>query len=261
MEIPKKIKDIIYNTNGTRDKIGKSGAGVYLYPDFVLKVQKAGTEAENEVAMLTWLNGKIPVPRIIEHISENGYAYILMNKCTGKMACDQNYMMQPKRQAELLAEVLHTLWNIDTAGCPCSWPLQRRLDQAMDNIIHNRVDITDAQPGTFGPGGFRNPEALLHWLQENQPIERKAVSHGDFCLPNIFLSDEGVTGLIDLGRSGLSDPWQDIALCCRSLENNYSGFYDGIAYPNYQQNLLFDALQIKPDPELIRYYILLDELF
>lgn len=261
MEIPKKIQEIINDLNGTRDTIGKSGAGVYLYPDFVLKIQKESMEADNEITMLTWLNGKIPVPKIIEHIRENGYIYILMNKCTGNMACDPKFMTQPKKQAEQLAEALQMLWSVNTEGCPCQWPLQRRLNVALDNVIHNRVDIADAQPGTFGPGGFRNPESLLHWLQENQPTEKEVLSHGDFCLPNIHLSDQGVSGFLDLGRCGVSDPWQDIALCCRSLENNYNGVYDGVAYPNYQQQRLFDALQIKPDPERIRYYILLDELF
>lgn len=87
------------------------------------------------------------------------------------------------------------------------------------------------------------------------------ISHGDFCLPNVFVNDAGLTGLIDLGKSGTADKCQDIALCYRSLSNNYSGAYDGIKYPGFQDEMLFDALEISPDRELIRYYILLDELF
>ena len=211
--------------------------------------------------MLTWLKDKIPVPHIIEHINENGYSYILMNKCMGMMACDSKFMNNPGVQAELLAEAITKLWNLDIKECPCKWPLQRRLNEALDNIVHKGVDIMDAQRGTFGTGGFKNPEALLQWLQENHPEEHYVLSHGDFCLPNIFLSDEGVTGCIDLGRCGAADLWQDIALCSRSLENNYKGVYNGILYPNYQPQLLFDALGIRRDPERIRYYILLDELF
>ena len=261
MNLPTKIQDIINGKSGVCNNIGKSGAGVYLYGDMVLKVQKMGPEAENEPTMLRWLKDKIPVPEILEHICENEYSYVLMNKCTGNMACDAYFMMRPKLQVELLAEALHSLWEVSNDGCPSHFTLQKRLTMAEENVIHNRVDIADAEQDTFGPKGFRDPEALLYWLQENQPEEKETICHGDFCLPNIFLTEDGVTGMIDLGRSGVSDPWQDIALCYRSLNNNYSGIYDGKSHAGYKTEMLFDALGIPADPERIRYYILMDELF
>ena len=261
MKFPNKLQQYIENKSYICDQIGMSGAGVYIFEDMVLKVQKIDTESENEVKMLMWLNGKMTVPNIIEHIRENGYSYLLMNKCTGKMACDPEYMKQPKRQVELLAETMHHLWSIPINDCPCQFFLDKRLEMAKDNIINNRVDINDTEPNTFGPNGFRDPDALLYWLQENKPDEEPAICHGDFCLPNIFLSESGLTGMIDLGRAGAADPWLDIALCCRSLEHNYNGVYDGNRYEGYHRQMLFDALGIQPDLERIRYYILLDELF
>lgn len=261
MNLPNIIQNIVNDKNSVRNCIGKSGAGVYHYGDMVLKVQKNSREAENEVQMLRWLKDKIPVPDIIEHICENGYSYILTNKCTGKMACDSYFMMRPKLQVELLAETLHSLWEIPINDCPSQFTLKKRLEMAELNIVHNRIDIGDAEQDTFGPKGFRDPEALLYWLQENQPEEQEVLSHGDYCLPNIFLSENSVTGIIDLGRSGVSDPWQDIALCYRSLNHNYNGIYDGKSYTGYKPEMLFDALGIQADTERIRYYILLDELF
>lgn len=238
-----------------------SAAGVYLFENMVLKIENENAESINEAEMLRWLNGKFPVPNIIEQISENGCSYILMSRCQGKMACDLCYMDRAKLLIELLADTLHKLWAVDISDCPCKWTLQRRLEIAEENVINNLVDIDDAQPDTFGPNAFRDPEQLLKWLKENQPEQCACLSHGDFCLPNIFLSDNGATGLIDLGKSGIADPWQDIALCCRSLVNNFDGVYDGVYHTGYKQQILFDALGIQPDPERIRYYILLDELF
>lgn len=261
MYIPEKIQAHIRNKYYTVDATGMSAAGVYIFEDMVLKIQNNDEESRNEAKMLRWLNGKIPVPDIIEHISENERSYILMSKCGGKMACDPYYLDQPKRLAELLADALHRLWGIDSGDCPCQWPLQRRLAVAEENVVKNLVDIDDAQPNTFGPNGFRDPEHLLCWLIDNQPEQSNTISHGDFCLPNVFLSDNGVEGLIDLGKAGIADLWQDIALCVRSLDDNFSGRYTGRNRNGFQKEMLFEALGITPDMDRIRYYILLDELF
>lgn len=103
--------------------------------------------------------------------------------------------------------------------------------------------------------------ALLQWLYDNQPKEEPVLSHGDFCLPNIFGTGTQITGYIDLGMTGTADRWCDIAICYRSLSHNYTGRYGNKVYSGYDDMLLFKELGIEPDWEKIRYYILLDELF
>ena len=241
--------------------IGKSGAGVYMFDNMVLKIQPISTDSENEMKMMQWLQGKITIPDIIEQINDNGYSYLLMSKCEGQMSCAEEFMTNPNRLVEQLAGAMYQLWSIPVENCPCRWPLKKRLQQAAEHVSNGNVNIDDAQPDTFSNNGFKDPEHLLQWLMDNQPEETAVVTHGDFCLPNIFLNDAGLTGLIDLGKAGAADRWQDIALCLRSLSNNYSGVYGGKKYSGFKDHMLFDALQIKPEPDLIRYYILLDELF
>ena len=67
------------------------------------------------------------------------------------------------------------------------------------------------------------------------------------------MKDGKVSGLIDLGRSGRADKWDDIEFCVRSIRED-------IGEEQYVE-LFFDLLGIKPDWEKIKYYILLDELF
>ena len=86
------------------------------------------------------------------------------------------------------------------------------------------------------------------------------LSHGDFCLPNLFLQEDRVSGYLDLGFCAVADRYQDIALCYRSLLHNADGTY-GPVYPNIAPERLFSALGIAPDWEKVRYYRLLDELF
>lgn len=69
-----------------------------------------------------------------------------------------------------------------------------------------------------------------------------------------------ISCLIDLGNAGIADKWQDLALCYRSLKHNANGSY-GKIYSGIHEDDLFKLLGIEPDPEKLRYYILLDELF
>ena len=45
--------------------------------------------------------------------------------------------------------------------------------------------------------------------------------HGDFCLPNVLVTDGVLTGLIDVGQTGLGDPRQDLAAGVWSLQYNF----------------------------------------
>ena len=68
-------------------------------------------------------------------------------------------------------------------------------------------------------------------------------------------------GIIDVGRSGILDRWNDIAICYRSLKDNTSGIYGKPEYRNFKTEKFFEKLNIEPDWRKIEYYLLLDELF
>ena len=71
--------------------------------------------------------------------------------------------------------------------------------------------------------------------------------HGDCCLPNILVKDNIVVGFIDLGDSGIGDPWQDYAWSIWSLEYNLK--------TDKYTNLLLEKLNISFDKEKFNKYI------
>lgn len=259
INIPDSIKSKIGSQKYKVDKVGMSSSNILLFSDKVLKIQDICEEADNEIQAMQWLEGRLSVPRIIAHEKEDGKNYLLMTKVAGKMACDETYMNDPERLTGLLAQALKILWQMNISNCPLDWSLDRKLKAAQYAVENDLVDM-DVEPDTYGENGFKDPEDLLRWLAANRPEEEKVLSHGDFCLPNIFIDNDKFS-FIDLGRTGLADKWCDIALCYRSLMHNYSGKYGGKEYPGFCPDMLFDRLEIAPDWEKIRYYILLDELF
>lgn len=261
--IPEKIREIAGNRPFQTDKIGMSDSEVILFEDMVLKVQAADRmgEAANEYRMMQWLRGKLPVPEVLAYEEEEGKAWLLMTKLPGKMSCDERYMENPELLLDILAESLQMLCRVDISDCPCVNDLERKLRMARYNVENGLVDMDNVEPETFGEGGFRSPKHLLEWLEENRPAEELVLSHGDFCLPNIFAGEGRPGGFIDLGKTGIADKWVDIALAFRSLHHNYSGKYGGKAYEGFRAERLFEKLGLEPDDEKIKYYILLDELF
>lgn len=153
------------------------------------------------------------------------------------------------------------LWSVNVSDCPYNNLIDNKLRLAEILVKSDLCGMENMEPGTYGEKGFSSPAELLQWLKANKPIVEPVFTHGDFCLPNIFSKNGEITGFIDLGRSGIADKYQDVALCYRSLRHNFDGKYGGKEYSGFSAEMLFEELEIVPNWELINFYILLDELF
>ena len=259
MEFPSSIAVLLGEAGFSRDGVGKSGAEVLVFDDYVLKVRPEGSYDTRDAAVLRWLEGRLPAPRVAAHAVENGLDWLLMTRVRGRMLCDPEIMNKPALLMDLMAEALHLLWRVPLTDCPFRRTLTQELDAAERCIREGRFSAADCEPETFGPGGFESPAALLDWLRAHQPPVEEALTHGDFCLPNILTENGHISGMIDVGDCGAADRWRDLALGWRSLKHNSDGHYG--TYPAVDPDDLFRALGIPKDEEKLRYYLLLDELF
>ena len=258
---PERLSKWIGSQRPEMDTVGLSASSVYLFENMVLKVSRSGSESQGEAAMLRWLHGKLPVPKMFEFFSQEGTDYLLMERLPGKMSCSQDYLKDPGALVQKLAGSLKLWWSLDPLDCPVDQCLDAKLRTAKHNIETGIATEENTEPDTYGPNGFQSPGHLLTWLNNNRPEEDLCVTHGDFCLQNLFFDGDSLSGFLDLSRSGVSDRWQDIALCWRSIRDNLSGRYARDPSAQHYEDLLFDYLDIPKDPVKLRYYLLLDELF
>lgn len=261
MILPSSIASIIGNRPYQLDDVGLSDSQVLIFDDMVLKIQPDTQESQNERFSMNWLHGKLPVPKIIRSECHDGISYLLMSRVEGEMSCASQYINNPDLLVDILAEGLKMLWSVDAKSCPCDNRLDKRLKSAEYIVQNGLVDLDNVEPDTFGENGFKNPTELLLWLKENRPEEDIVFTHGDYCLPNLFAKNRHVSGFIDLGKAGLADRYQDIAICYRSIKHNLAGLYGGHEPIEYNADTLFERLGIEPDWDKIRYFTLLDELF
>jgi kanamycin kinase/aminoglycoside 3'-phosphotransferase-2 len=239
-----------------RITLGESGAMVYRLragaATRYLKVELLRIEAEPhaEAERLRWLQGRLPVPRLL-HASDDGrHSYLLTAEVPGSDATDERWLADPARLVELLAAGLRNFHGQPISGCPFEQRLDAELAQAAANVAYGTVDAGSFDAERAG----RSPAALLAELTATRPRDEDLVLiHGDYCLPNVVIAGWQISGFIDLGRCGVADRYHDLAQTVRSVRRNLGERW---AAP------FLEAYGIdRPDTAKLRYYQLLDEFF
>lgn len=143
---------------------------------------------------------------------------------------------------------MRRLHALPVADCPFDASHPVRLAQARRNIDAGRVDEADFDDIRAGWTADQVWEALHASMP---PAFERIVTHGDFSTGNILIDADGsVTGIVDVGRLGVADPYQDLAV----LWNNFEAYGLGAR--------LFEAYGIaEPDEARLHFHLLLDELF
>ncbi|ESQ81786.1 hypothetical protein AEAC466_20400 [Asticcacaulis sp. AC466] len=242
-----------------RDTIGESGAAVYRLdgkgraPDFFLKHGKdaVADDVTDEMVRLGWLSGFMPVSTVVQFVRTPNEAWLLMAAIQGKTAY-QILAADPDARAavvDALAAFLRRLHAIPVNQCPFNSDHAFRLARARARIDAGLVetdDFDEEREGWTAEQVWEALQALLPFTPD--PV----VTHGDFSLDNLLIVDGEVIGCIDLGRVGIADRYQDLAILWNCL-----GEFD----PSLQDRLFQQYGIPDPDPGKLQFHLILDELF
>lgn len=256
--VPASLADAVIGMSWARDTIGEAGAVVHrLYapgrPTLYLKHGRGDVadEITTEMVRLRWLGRHTPAPDVRGFVSAADEAWLLMSAVPGRTAY-QVLETEPDKQVEVvtaLAEHLRTLHAIPADDCPFNSRHPLRLAHARRRMEAGEVDASDFDDEHDG----WTPKQVWAEMTAPLPIEiDPVVTHGDYSLDNILLEQGRVTGLIDLGRVGTADRYQDLAV----LWNCLGEFGEKL------QAHLFTAYRIaEPDMRKLRFHLALDEFF
>lgn len=258
LSLPSGWAERLAGYTATRDTVGESGGVIHRLdvpgrPSLFLK-QGAGRIARDiadEYARLRWAQGQLPVPQLIAFAEEADTAWLLSEAVAGT-AAHAWLEANPDRRADAvagMARLLRRLHALPAETCPFNAGMPLRMIGARANIDDGLVpedEFDDARAGWTA-------EQVWDKLRSIPPVTAAPViTHGDFSLDNIFLDEAGeVVGLIDLGRLGVADRYQDLAI----LLNCFNEFDSALG------EVLFDVYGEQPDPQRIELHLLLDELF
>lgn len=252
-ELSPRLATYLHNYQFEPILLGRSSAAVYrlIHPQqatLFLKLGAAGTLVA-EARRLGWLAGRLPVPEVHHFIQTPTHDYLLLSAIPGVEASDPSQAADLPAMIRGLAAGLRLLHALPIDDCPFDETFPSKLARVHQRVAAGLINTDDFDEERQG----KDVEELLAELLAKAPAQEDLVfTHGDYCLPNILLQGDQLCGFIDLGRAGVGDRYQDLALAARSLAYNFGAEW----VPH-----LFAAYEIEPDEAKIHFYQLLDEFF
>jgi aminoglycoside 3'-phosphotransferase I len=259
VDVPSSISAELDGYRWIRIKTGQSGGAVYRlqgkpgFPDLFLKHGSGmiAVDILKEMIRLQWLANRLPVPAIRRFVYAPGDAWLLMIALPGRTACEILRTDPDERFAivDAIAGFLRQLHTIPIAECPFNSAHDYRLLQGRERIEAGLVDEDDfdeVRKGWTAEKIWTEIHCLLPFTLD------QVVTHGDLSLDNILVDNDQAVGCIDVGRLGIADRYQDLAV----LWNALGEFGEPL------RKRLFSSSGIAiPDRGKLQFHLMLDELF
>jgi aminoglycoside 3'-phosphotransferase-1 len=209
----------------------------------------------SDMPRLLWAAEHIAVPRVRAFARDDDRAELLTTALPGVPAYAAVGAAMDAPLAERVALVhalgtfVRTLHAIPVDSCPFDASAPLRLAHAQRNLEAGLVDESDFDEARAGQSAEQVWAAMQALLP--LPFER-VVTHGDCSLDNLFVHQGRVTGCLDVGRLGVADPYQDLAILANCL-----GEFDETLVDE-----LFRAYGLRePDADRLAFHLMLDEFF
>ncbi|OZF33086.1 aminoglycoside phosphotransferase APH(3') [Rhodococcus sp. 14-2483-1-1] len=182
---------------------------------------ESSVDLEDERRRLDWAIRYSPVPKVIDTGSDASGSWMVTAALPWENAVADRWMGDPATAVRAAATGLRAFHDaLPVAQCPFDWSVATRI-------------------------GDRELPV------ESPSVDRLVVCHGDACMPNTLIADDGSWAAhVDMGSMGVADRWADLAPAIWSTEYNYGRSYC---------KAFLDAYGIELDRERLDYYLWLWE--
>ncbi|TFG09548.1 aminoglycoside 3'-phosphotransferase [Candidatus Heimdallarchaeota archaeon] len=255
-ELPEELSKITEEFIWEDHTFGYSGTKVFKLNNNqevrYLKINQPKSEfnLNKEKIILKWLEGKLPVPKVHYFGIKEGTEFLLLSEIPGKNSHPFTTEEAKERIIEVLAKTLKQIHEIDKNNCP----LKNNPDRLLE-LAKQKLDDMSFNPDEFDERWQnKTPQQLYEEILKIKPDKYDLVfSHGDYCLPNIIINNNELSGLIDWSWGGINDRYFDFAAVAWSIGYNYGKEW---------VQLFFDKYGIeKVDWDRIKFYQMLNEFF
>ena len=172
---------------------------------YFLKSAPAGT-LKQEAEMTRYFHMKGLSAEVLDYRTEKR-DFLLTRKIPGEDCTHSQYLENPKRLCDTIAEHLSLLHDTDFSDCPVQNKNERYFAAAKQGYRLQKYDAFLFPDGW----GFRSSEEAWETVTKNVSyLKADVLLHGDYCLPNILLDKWKFSGFIDIGEGGVGDRHIDL---------------------------------------------------
>ncbi|MES2723470.1 MAG: aminoglycoside 3'-phosphotransferase, partial [Pseudomonadota bacterium] len=172
---------------------------------------------EREAEVLRWLAGRAPVPGVLWFGQVDDDLALVMEAAPGTAV---SHVGEAEAEAALVATIatLAALHTAPVTDCPFDLRLSIKLAEAHARVADGVVDETDFDVERMGLTAQQAWDQLTAMIPATEEL---VLAHGDASLPNFIWNGGAQVTLIDVGRFGIADRYQDLSLFLRSARRNH----------------------------------------
>ncbi|MBT2473724.1 aminoglycoside 3'-phosphotransferase [Microbacterium sp. ISL-103] len=184
----------------------------------------AEANMRDEAERMRWARRWITVPEVLDQGQDATHEWLVTAALPGHSAVDPRWSDDPGTSVRAVGAALRAMHDaLPVDDCPWSWSPEWRIANAVER-------------GVVVPDDLRTPP----------PVDLLVVCHGDACMPNTLLDDDGrPLAHVDLAALGVADRWADIAVASMSTQWNFGHGWE---------DALIEAYGVEPDRERLEYY-------
>lgn len=170
-------------------------------------LKTAATKSLGREALMTdYFHKKGLGVEVLSYISDES-DILLTRAAFGEDCMASAYLDEPNRLADLMAERLRMLHELNCSDCPVKDRVGEYIAHAEANY---RADSYNKEhfPDSFG---YRSGEEAFEALCAGKALlKNEVLIHGDYCLPNVMLDGWHFSSFIDVGGGGIGDRHIDL---------------------------------------------------
>lgn len=191
----------------------------YIDADDGYYLKTSGLDAlTNEKLMLDFLSLRHMSPKVLNYYQDR-QDWLLTAKANGNNCISLEYLENPIRLVDTVAEALHMLHSLDLSECPVK---NRTADYINSYLANKNAGLFNPDHLFFFDRSFRSPTEASGFIDGRIHIlKNDTIVHGDYCLPNIILKDWKFSSFIDVGFAGAGDKNIDVFWAVWSLRFNF----------------------------------------
>lgn len=237
-DTPKKIVSLLCKYEITEHISGRLDSDIYRLIEsdgsrLFLKIAtgNAAIEVSTEHNIIKILSQLFPVPKLIDFAETSSYTLIITEEIEGYPAHILNGHDTSKESVHVVGKALRQLHNI-SSGEKLSLPngLDEELKQIDLALQKNLINVARFKEKNVG----RTPSEIFNQLErEQQTHQTDCITHGDYCLPNVLRQGINLAGIIDWGKSGMSDRHRDFSAMEGSISRNFGAEIVPLFYKAY----------------------------